>query len=112
MKRKKSVAGSLEDLVWDKYDEISQSDLDKNIEREIKGIPYVDKNIDYDNLEDQSEKDQVKRLGLENVPRPSGSGRFQDLGHSFSHPDRTCLFFIHPLDNNNDYIRDRRDKNI
>jgi hypothetical protein len=26
-------------------------------------------------------------LGLENVPRPSGSGRFQDLGISFSHPD-------------------------
>ena len=26
-------------------------------------------------------------LGLENVPRPSGSGRFQDLGHSFCHPD-------------------------
>ncbi len=63
---RESVAGSLEDLVWDKYDEISQSDLDKNIEREIKGIPYVDKNIDYDNLEDQSEKDQydAKIAGL------------------------------------------------
>ena len=59
-------AGSLEDLVWDKYNEISQSDLDKNIEREIKGIPYVDKNIDYANLEDQSEKDQydAKIAGL------------------------------------------------
>ena len=63
---RESVAGSLEDLVWDKYDEISQSDLDKNIEREIKGIPHVDKNIDYDNLEDQSEKDQydAKIAGL------------------------------------------------
>ena len=63
---RESVAGSLEDLVWDKHDEISQSDLDKNIEREIKGIPYVDKNIDYDNLEDQSEKDQydAKIAGL------------------------------------------------
>ncbi len=63
---RESVAGSLEDLVWDKYNEISQSDLDKNIEREIKGIPYVDKNIDYDNLEDQSEKDQydAKIAGL------------------------------------------------
>ncbi len=61
-----SVAGSLEDLVWDMYDEISQSDLDKNIEREIKGIPYVDKNTDYDNLEDQNEKDQydAKIAGL------------------------------------------------
>ncbi len=63
---RESVAGSLEDLVWDKYNEISQSDLDKNIEREIKGIPYVDKNIDYDNLEDQNEKDQydAKIAGL------------------------------------------------
>ena len=63
---RESVAGSLEDLVWDKYDQISQSDLDKNIEREIKGIPYVDNNIDYDNLEDQNEKDQydAKIAGL------------------------------------------------
>ncbi len=63
---RESVAGSLEDLVWDKYDEISQNDLDKNIEREIKGIPYADKNIDYDNLEDQNEKDQydAKIAGL------------------------------------------------
>ncbi len=63
---RESVVGSLEDLVWDKYDEISKSDLDKNTEREIKGIPYVDKNIDYDNLEDQNEKDQydAKIAGL------------------------------------------------
>ncbi len=63
---RESVAGSVEDLVWHKYDEISQSDLDKNIEREIKGIPHVDKNIDYDNLEDQNEKDQydAKIAGL------------------------------------------------
>ncbi len=63
---RESVAGSLEDLVWDKYDEISQNDLDKNIEREIKGIPYADKNTDYDNLEDQNEKDQydAKIAGL------------------------------------------------
>ncbi len=63
---RESVAGSLGDLVWDKYDEISQNDLDKNIEREIKGIPYADKNIDYDNLEDQNEKDQydAKIAGL------------------------------------------------
>ncbi len=63
---RESVAGSLENLVWDKYNEISQSDLDKNIEREIKGIPYVDKNIDYDNLKDQNEKDQydAKIAGL------------------------------------------------
>ena len=63
---RESVAGSLGDLVWDMYDEISQNDLDKNTEREIKGIPYADKNIDYDNLEDQNEKDQydAKIAGL------------------------------------------------
>ena len=53
---RESVAGSLEDLVWDKYDEISQSDLDKNIVREINGIIPIDKNVDYDNLEDPNQK--------------------------------------------------------
>ncbi len=74
---RESVAGSLEDLVWDKYDEISQSDLDKNIEREIKGIPYVDKNIDYDNLEDQNEDDQydAKIAGLKVDTEQLGKSR-------------------------------------
>ncbi len=53
-----SVVGSLEDLVWDKYDEISQNDQDKNIEREINGIPHIDDNIDYDDLEDPNQKAQ------------------------------------------------------
>ncbi len=53
---RESVADSLEDLVWNKYNEISQNDLDNNVEREIRGIPYVDKNIDYDNLEDPNQK--------------------------------------------------------
>ena len=49
-----------------KYDEISQNDLDKNIEREKKGIPYVDENIDYDDLEDPNQKAQydAKIAGL------------------------------------------------
>ena len=61
-----SVVGSLEDLVWDKYNEISQSDPDKNIEREIRGIPYVDENIDYDDLEDPNQRTQydAKIAGL------------------------------------------------
>ena len=53
-----SVANSLEDLVWDKHNEISQNDQDKNIEREINGIPHVDDNIDYDDLEDPNQKAQ------------------------------------------------------
>ena len=28
--------------------------------------------------------------GLENGPSPKGKGRFEDRGHSFSHPDRRC----------------------
>ena len=63
---RESVAGSLEDLVWDKYNEISQSDLDKNVEREIKGIIHVDDNVDYDNLEDPDQRAQydAKIAGL------------------------------------------------
>ena len=52
------VVGSLKDLVWDKYNEISQSDPDKNIEREIRGIPYVDENIDYDDLGNSNQRTQ------------------------------------------------------
>ena len=55
---RENVAGSLEDLVWDKYDYILKNDLDENIEREIRGIPNVDKEIDYDNLEDPNQKIQ------------------------------------------------------
>ncbi len=61
-----SVANSLEDLVWDKHDEISQNDQDKNIERETNGIPHVDDNVDYDDLEDPNQKAQydAKIAGL------------------------------------------------
>ena len=61
-----NIADSLEDLIWDKYNEISQRDPDKNIEREINGIPHVDDNIDYDDLEDPNQKTQydAKIAGL------------------------------------------------
>ena len=61
-----SVVGSLEDLVRKKYGEISQNDQDKNIYREINGIPHVDDNVDYDNLEDSNQKAQydAKIAGL------------------------------------------------
>ncbi len=64
---RESVVGSLGDLLWDKYDEISQNDQDKNIEREINGIPHVDDNVDYDDLEDPNQKAQynAKIAGLE-----------------------------------------------
>ena len=39
-------------------------------------------------LRGPDEKNCVR--GLENGPSPKGEGRFQDRGHSFSHPDRRC----------------------
>ena len=61
-----NVANSLEDLVWVRYNEISQNDLNKNIEREINGIPHADDNVDYDDLEDSNQKAQynAKIAGL------------------------------------------------
>ena len=51
-----NVSDSMEDLMWDMYGVISKKDLNGNIEREIRGIPYVDERIDYDNLEDPNQK--------------------------------------------------------
>ena len=84
-----SVVGSLEDLVWDKYNEISQSDPDKNIEREIRGIPYVDKNIDYDNLEDPNQKDQydAKIAGLKEDIK-----HWKDLEEKEQDPTKKLLY--------------------
>ncbi len=62
-----NVVGSLGDLVWDKYDEISQNYQDKNIEREINGIPHVDDNVDYDDLEDPNQKAQYDNKALERI---------------------------------------------
>ena len=61
-----NVIEELESFIDDKYNEIIQSDSDKNIEREIKGIPYVDKNINYDDLENPNQKVQydAKIAGL------------------------------------------------
>ncbi len=53
-----NITDSLEDLVWNKHNEISQNDLDKNIEREINGIPHVNHNVDYDDLENPNQKAQ------------------------------------------------------
>ncbi len=86
---RESVAGSLEDLVWNKHDEISQSDLDKNIVREINGIMPIDKNVDYDNLEDPNQKllydGQIK--GLERHTK-----YFTDLEEKEQDPTKKHLY--------------------
>ncbi len=53
-----SVIDELESFIDHRYNEISQSDSDKNVEREIRGIIHVDDNVDYDNLEDPNKKTQ------------------------------------------------------
>ncbi len=62
-----NVADNLQDLVWDRYNEISQNDLDKNIEREINGILPVDDNVDYDDLSNPNQRTQynTKIAGLD-----------------------------------------------
>ncbi len=86
---RENVAGSLEDQMWDKYDEISQSDLDKNIVREINGIMPIDKNVDYDNLEDPNQKllydGQIK--GLEKHAK-----YFTDLEEKEQDPTKKHLY--------------------
>ena len=84
-----NVAGSLEDLVQDKYDYISKNDLDGNIEREIRGIPYVDKDIDYDNLEDPNQKIQYdsKIASLKKHAK-----YWKDLGEKEQDPTKKLLY--------------------
>ncbi len=84
-----SVYNSLEDLVWDKYDEISQNDQDKNIEREINEIPHVDDNVDYDDLEDSNQKAQydAKIAGLE-----ANIEHWEKLEDIEQDPDRKLLY--------------------
>ncbi len=86
---RESVASSPENLVWDKYDEISQSDLDENIVREINGIMPIDKNVNYDNLEDPNQKllydGQIK--GLEKHAK-----YFTDLEEKEQDPTKKHLY--------------------
>ena len=84
-----SVVGSLEDLVWDKYDKIFQNDQDKNIEREINGIPHVDDNVDYDDLEDPNQKAQydAKIAGLK-----ANIEHWEKLEEKEQDPDKKLLY--------------------
>ena len=84
-----NVAGSLEDLVQDKYDYISKNDLDGNIEREIRGIPYVDKKIDFNNLKDPNQKTQydAKIAGLKEDTK-----HWKDLEEKEQDPTKKLLY--------------------
>ncbi len=86
---RESVAGSLKDLVWDKCNEISQSDLDKNVEREINGIMHTDDNIDYDDLADPDQRAQydAKIAGLKvNIEH------WKDLAEKEQDPTKKLLY--------------------
>ena len=53
---RESVASDLEDLVRDKYNEISQNDLDESVVRDINGIMPTGESVNYDNLENPNQK--------------------------------------------------------
>ncbi len=55
-----NVIDELESFIDDRYNEISQNDQDKNVEREIRGIIHVDDNVDYDDLSDPNQKTQYE----------------------------------------------------
>ena len=54
-----NVADRLSDITQERYDEIEEKDIDENILREIKGITHVDDTVDYDNLNDPDQKNQL-----------------------------------------------------
>ncbi len=62
-----NVADRLSDITQERYDEIEEKDIDENILREIKGITHVDDTVDYDNLNDPDQKNQLfyKIAGLQ-----------------------------------------------
>ena len=55
---KENVVAEVGNELDDIHDDISKIDLDGNVIRELRGIRYADKNIDYDNLEDPNQKEQ------------------------------------------------------
>ncbi len=54
-----TVIEELESFIDDKYNELSLSDPEKNIEREINEIMHVDDDIDYDDLSDPNQSLKV-----------------------------------------------------
>ncbi len=85
----RSSVGSFEEIVLDRYDEISENDQDKNIYREINGIPHVDDNVDYDDLEDPNQKAQydAKIAGLK-----ANIEHFKDLERREQDPVKKQLY--------------------
>ena len=62
-----NVVAEQGDKLQDIHDKISKIDLDGNVRRELRGIRYADKGIDYDNLGDPNQKAQydAKISGIE-----------------------------------------------
>ena len=84
-----NVADRLSDITQEKYDEIEEKDIDENILREIRGITHVDDNVDYDNLEDSDQKNQLffKIAGLQKQMR-----HFEDLEEKEQDPVKKLLY--------------------
>ena len=62
-----NIADNLQDLALDRFGKLSQSDIDRNVVREIEGIPHVDDNVDYNNLSNPNQRTQydAKIAGLD-----------------------------------------------
>ncbi len=86
---RENVADNLQDLIWNKYNEISRSDQNKNTEREINGILHVDDNVDYDDLSNPNQRTQydTKIAGLDvNIEH------WKDLEEKEQDPTKTLLY--------------------
>ena len=84
-----NINEELEGFIDDKYNKISQSDPDKNIEREVNRISRVDDNVDYDDLGDPNQKAQyeAKIAGLrKNIKY------WEDLEQKEQDPTRKLLY--------------------
>ena len=84
-----NVADNLQDLVLDRFGKLSQSDIDRNVVREIEGIPHVDNNVDYNNLSNPNQRTQynAKIAGLDvNIEH------WKDLEEKEQDPTKTLLY--------------------
>ena len=84
-----NVADRLSDITQERYNEIEEKDIDENILREIKGIIHVDDTVDYDNLNDPDQKNQLfyKIAGLQKQMR-----YFEDLEEKEQDPVKKLLY--------------------
>ena len=83
------IANNLQDLVLDRFGKLSQSDIDKNVVREIEGIPHVDDNVDYDNL---SNPNQITQYNAKIAGLDVNIEHWKDLEEKEQDPTKKLLY--------------------